>query len=420
MAKEKSIEEIAKNWQKIQAIWTALNRKKMFFTGLTTKTYIKNLLLETDKNFSSSAINSGKWSAYCHHSLSKSFENLIEKHEINKDSKVLIHPLTNPELVQIIRKIGVEIVFFDLSIDTLNFDPKLLADFVAQNPVNLIIHTSFNGLTEEICEFVKISKERGWSNMLILEDEVLNPATINLLENLSLGSVIIKTVETFTKQELSDILEVKLEESKWFISWFFEHRTRSILEYKLGSKEKNYTLFLEAILYLRLKQHQKYDFFARFLTLFLTSFVITSKLNSDDEAKLQIIENYEQITDSAVPDIVFEIENINSYTYKKAEKYLINTGYKLAKFDSVKGNEKQHNIKNLHNRVLAKQTQEIVIPQYFPARHYSGYFFYGTATAWQTLDIDAKATLGWSVDDQIDQLDLPNTHQIIDQLIFIK
>jgi hypothetical protein len=145
------------------------------------------------------------------------------------------------------------------------------------------------------------------------------------------------------------------------------------------------------------------------LSFFLNNYIITSKIQSDDQAKLQIIENYQQITNSAVPDIIFEIQNIENQVEPKIESYKINTNYKLDQFKNQKGSQKE--IKKLYDSTRFKQ--DVFIPRYFENREYNGYFFYSN----QDLQINQNYTLGWNVDSGA--LHLPNTQIIAKEMVYI-
>jgi hypothetical protein len=182
------------------------------FTGLEIKKYWNNKFFKLQGNKQNDAIKAGRWSAYAHFSLLVSVQNLLDKHQIKFGSKVWVHPLTNPEIVDELIKREVQISSLDIKKDTLNFDPNKISEALENSKNNknlpdLIIINSFAGLGEDIEKLSIISKKYNIPLCIIYLEGGVNFSILENINNLKWGSVILATYDDIIMKFINPFLQ---------------------------------------------------------------------------------------------------------------------------------------------------------------------------------------------------------------------
>lgn len=389
---------------KLNIINKYIENPSRLYTGLEAKKYWKNNIFEPDIENVNNAIKSGRWSAYAHYTLFNSFKNILKKHNLNKNSQVWIHPLTDQGIVQEVIDQGHQITSIDIKKETLQFDPKVFIDWLEHATANnslpeLIIITSFCGLGKEIEECLVYAKKLEIPVCLIFNEGIITKAILELITALKWGSVIVSTDhEPFTDQMYEAIVNTELTDEdkknikhfeylksflagnkQFYLSFFIENRATAILEYHLEESKNNFIDILNVYNYLLTKSKAN-------KTTFISN-VLNSVLSfSDGKIKLGNLfknniykNNVEAINDlvaklpaylnSAIPDSVFEISNLTKKVYP--DNYL-----------NEKSSDLQQNTKNIHtffSRQVAKRPEgTLEIPTFYFNRVYVKYFCYTT------------------------------------------
>jgi hypothetical protein len=293
---------------KVQLLKIALQKKDRWFSGLSLKKYLKKNIFSLKTNFSNPAITAGRWSSYCHYSELKSLQNLFDKLEIKKNTKVLVHPLASEFVIEELISRQAQIWSLDIDKSSLNFHNLQFANFLAKNKIDAVIHYAFNGIYEEISKYVQICQNEGIPSLVFIDNFDLNSSLLDLFNNLTLGGIIWKFGDSFLDDQLDAVIDTDLESKNWFVSWYIENRTRSILEYHLSESQKEYEILIESLYYLHLLKYQQENFFKGLLTKIQSKFLFSKWIYSEKEAINFIKTHYPKIFNSAVPDVVFDLQ----------------------------------------------------------------------------------------------------------------
>jgi hypothetical protein len=370
--------------QRLKTVYTALARRNRWFTGISIKRYLKQYIFKYSQNFNNIAINSGRWSSYCHYSLVKSLQNMLDKNNIQQGSKVLVHPLLPKFLMSEIIGRGCQIFSIDISKNSLNFEANNFYNQITKNNYDLIIHYAFNGLYEELVEFAIKSKEKAISSLFIIDNFELDLSLLDLFEAHTLGGVIWNFGDSFWDDQLNEVLDFKLDTKKWFVSWQLETRTRSILEYHLSTSQENYIPVLESYFYLLLKNYPFFDFHKLYYSGYKFLYLNKHIKNSQDAVDI-LTKNYQKIFNSAIPDVVFDLQLSNPVDFK---------GMELSKQIIQSAAGIQQETRKISNYFLQavkhRPAGTLEIPAMFLDKSYLKYFVYTTEPDFWYKTLSAK------------------------------
>jgi hypothetical protein len=370
--------------KRLKIVYTALSRRNRWFTGLSLKKYLKQNIFNLSSSFNNTAISSGRWSSYCHYSLVKSFQNMLDKNEITQGSKVLIHPLLPKTLVQEILGRGCQIFSFDISKDSLNFKHQEFLQYIQETNFDLVIHYGFNGLYEELLEFALKAREKAVPSLFIIDNFEIDLSLLELFEKHTLGGVIWSFGDSFWDNQLNEVLKKDLPTKKWFVSWQLETRTRSILEYHLADSQTNYIPILESYFYLLLNQYPFLDFYKIYYNLYKV-LILKKSLKSDKQAVSILTENYQKIFNSAIPDLVFDLQLAKPVGFEDIDlpNQLIQSAAGI-----------QQESKKIYNYFLeaVKKRPEgsLEVPTFFLDKSYLKYFIYTTEAEFWHNNLSSK------------------------------
>jgi hypothetical protein len=296
-------------WEIIKLLFQSVRKSRALYTGNALKQLLKNQIFNLKESFSNNPINSNRWSAYCHYSMSVAFSNLLDKHMIDKHSTVVVHPLIQYDLMEELKQRGCKLIVTDIDLNSLSIQEKQLNIALKSNP-ELIIHVTQNGLYDEVSKLIKISNELKIPTLTVIDNELPTTELLSLFENISFGSVLWNFGDSFMNDQLNEVLDISLKKSDWYVSWFVENRTHSSLEYHLSSSQDNYLPLLENYLYLLLQKYKPTGLKEKIYPM-IYSFLATQKISSLSSAKSQLASSYLDVHQSAVPDIIFDIEFLN-------------------------------------------------------------------------------------------------------------
>ncbi len=295
-----------KQWAVIKRLFGDIRNSSRLYTGNSIKKLIKEQVLELKQPFNNNPINSGRWAAYCHYSRVMAFSNLLDKHQIDTQSTVVVHPLLPAEMVDEIIRRGAAMIVVDISINSLAMDHAQLATAIESEP-DLIIHFTDNGLCSEITELVDYTNALRIPTLLHVESDLPNQELLDLFEKINFGSVLWNFGDSFLDDQLNKVLDISLKNQKWYVSWFIENRTHSSLEYHLSSSKDTTVPLLENYLFLLLKDYEQHGWKEKLLPL-AYGVLKQDKVSNKAQAQQKLAESFQDIFTSAIPDVVFEIE----------------------------------------------------------------------------------------------------------------
>lgn len=364
-------------WQQIELIYTFLQKPNSWYTGLSLKKWLKKNIFTNLKN---NQILANRWSAYCHFSQVQSFCNLLDKFQLEQSSVVLIHPLLPSFLVAELIKRQFRILSFDIDKNHLNWKVGDLTEVLKTKNADLVIFYSFNGLVEEINSSFKILSDKVLPSLVVIDNEKLNPQTLELFDQMNLGAVLWFGGKDFWSPFLNQTREQKFIRQNWYFSWFLENRTRSILENHLSDSQEINQKVVESFFYLLVQRWQKQNLKNYFSGLF-KGILLKNKIKNEKEA-LQILgENWTKSLDLAVCDLVFEME----MEIKKENKKSLNQNNLQSIQQTQKNQLTAQNWQQYFAASIPKRPNgSLQVPVFFTLRHYLCYFIFTTEKGfWQ-------------------------------------
>lgn len=374
-------------WDKIKLMYRALSKPDRWYTGQSIKKYLRTKVFQQgSQDYRNIPIQSGRWSAYCHYSLLKSFQNLLDKHNLKPESKVLVHPLVPAELLDELQKRNLQIDFVDINKHTLAFDSQTFTDSVKRNnnipSYDLVINYTFNGLYEFVTEQVKLCQQQSIPVLCIVDNASINRSVLELFQQIELGSVLWMMGESFLDKELEYVISEPLETAPWYSSWFIETRTKSILEYHLKDSYKNFIPLIECYTYLLIKKYQKHSFVAKLWLFPLKRYLFRTEIQNKDKAQTILEDSYNQIFDAAVPDVFFDLI---------MQPSSVGVPNNVPTVEAVDTQPRAHEIySTLVEEVATRPAGTLEIPDLYLDKTYLSYFFYTTEEVYWLERLQSK------------------------------
>lgn len=341
-----------------------------YYTGIGIKKYLQDSLFCVNKNYQNKNILSGKWSAYAHFNPLISFINLLDKINIQKDNKVLIHPLCPPSFVDILKKRGLVIHSIEIDKNTMEFGYLNFKNYISAHKIDLVIFYGFTGLYKNTHKELNFLSENSINSILFVDNPSINQDLLTCFNNLNYGGVIFNFGENLVLLPLSEFVEGMPSEKSFYISWYIETRTRSLLEYHLKNSEPHYRELIEAWFYILLKVSSNLSLKEKVSNWgYSKIYPEMKKFESIDSAQRIILKKVSEIETMAVPDIFFEL---NDPVIKK-ESLMVSLEL------DVERSAKNKDIYNFFlNQVKISQPGSLEIPKIQIGQDYLEYFFFTT------------------------------------------
>ena len=293
-------------WALIQKIHRGVQHPETLYTGNSLKELLQSQIFSLKPDFFNRPLSANQWSVYCHYSPAAAFANLLDKHQIDQDSTLVVHPLLPAELMGEVLRRGTKLIVADLDLGTLLMDETQLNTALESEP-DLIIHYTANGLYRELSEIVTITNDLRVPSLTIIDNELPTPDLLALFEASTLGSVLWNFGDSFFGQQLNQFIDVTLNETKWYVSWFIEARSTPSSEYHLSNSRELVVPLLENYLYLLLDRYARHGWREK-LYPFLFKYLAKERLSSPEQAKQNLATHFQNIRFAAVPDVVFDLE----------------------------------------------------------------------------------------------------------------
>lgn len=431
--------------QKLDLLINYLQKKDRWYTGTSIKNFLKKNVFSL-RNLENPVIKAGRWSAYCHYSKKDSLNNLLEKNNVKANAKVLIHPLLPKELVDLLRQKKTQLLTLDITKDTLAWDSQHFQDFLDNYKVDIIINYNFNGLYKPLIEQIEILNSKIIPQITILNQPFITTKLLEFFSKQVLGGIIWHFGDSFWDNELAFFLPNSLQSQDWYVSWHFENRTSSILEYHLSKSQENYEALIFNYYKLILQKYKKLNKLKALFYDLLAKIAFRIPKKNNEDLSTEISRLYKQNIVFAVPDIVFDLEILNQ---KFVKEYLSTTKANDSKHTQIKtpfgpkaktenstetkdslNLAHSYNFKGyLYNKLeeetwLQKQAENyyqtfskqvhlrpsgtIEVPRFFLDQIYLEYFFYSTESDYWTQQYPQIKQL--EIDPWVLKQNLPNSH----------
>jgi hypothetical protein len=354
---------------------TALKRKVHWYTGLSIKSFLRNKIFNLrPEGFTNYPIDGGRWSGYAHFSPKQSFINMLSKFGIEKGAKVLVHPLLPAVFIDILIHKQIQITTLDIDPNTLQWPIQDLQNQLEQaSKPNLIINYGFNGLYKFNQDLLELAQDQVVPTLTIIDNPNMDTSLLDLFQGLKNGGFIWLFGDSFLDEQLEIVLDDKLPGQPWYLSWNIEQRSRSILEYHLKESHNLYTPLIEAYFYLINQKLGESSLLFKPQMWLANKMVLQSKFATAKEAEMTLKRYYSRIFDSAVPDIIFELQDKTPVSYKDYghSQLIMQATYEIT--------SKAKEIYNhLQNNLELMPAGSLQIPELYLDHGYLKYFFYTT------------------------------------------
>lgn len=315
-------------WEDIKLVYSSVQKPDRWYTGIPIKQFLKSNYFQLLSDFNNSAINSGRWSAYNHMSFAPAFRNIIAKYDLDNTSSVLVHPFLQQDAYTIIKSTGTEILTVDIELNSITFDPQKLFSHVrllrsTQN-INAVIFEDITGDLSSITAAVKLLNSIHIPSIVILNSSSITQDLLELSQAVQLGSIIWNFGGTFIDDALNSLVDYTFAERESWVSWHIETRTKSILEYHLSASQDIFEEFINIYLLLLIEKNKSIDFtlgvYFQLYQLLIMDNVYKGQISL---ARERIIELYNNLDDSAIPDIFWTIQHnkIEAITLSKIQEH---------------------------------------------------------------------------------------------------
>jgi hypothetical protein len=376
----------------LDLLFRALTHEDQLYTGLSIKRFLKQHIPALNTNHS---IQAGRWSAYCHFHIEGAIANLLDKHRID-GQKVLIHPLTPPAIISELRTRNCTLVSLDISKESWNIPVNQLRISLLKQDYALAILYGRNGLYEEITEAAQLFKQKGIPCLIYIDQKNINPSLIELWSKHNLGSIIWSYGDSFLDDHLNTILPIAVPSKNWIMSWYYEDRTRSVLEYHLQESFKEYITLLAAWYYILIQQKGLKNISGlKHAALF--KFTLPDKFKNIAEAQTVITQQYINIQSLAVPDVIFDMQLAKPVSNPQKDTLDLNHRAQLIQ-------DKARKLYNLVTESVAQSPSgSLEVPSYFLNKVYLEYFWYTTEPEYWAFSINQSCYQGFVVDTELNR-----------------
>lgn len=384
--KQKSLTSLSK------LIFNTLLKPNRWYTGNSIKTWIRsNLFLPDLGNQLNQNLQTNRWSAYCHFNQNVCFANLVDKCNLNAKGNVLVHPLLEPILVEILIQKGLNIQTIDIHKENLNLQTQDFINFISSNPLELLVLPIFNGLAKEIQNIINICYEQHIPVILVINEPELTSDLYHLITSPGATAVIYKTGPSWFPPIINQITraEMVIGDEDWYFSWFLEDRIVSSTEAHLGQSQAAFANFLEQTHFLLTQKIKAFKWTEYVMEQFSLNALYKNKFTSSksniDQIENEVWTNWQNIQKYALPDIVFEVPQ--AQTIINQDRFTQSLVFKWSQW--------QLNAKKIYNfsvnQVSTQPEGSMEVPVFYLDQTYLYYHFFSiNLSFWQQYFTEKK------------------------------
>ncbi|GAB4147778.1 MAG: hypothetical protein OHK0017_09860 [Patescibacteria group bacterium] len=355
-------------------VYATLMKPNRWYTGTPIKSWIRlNLFLSgmgLNLNYN---LQTNQWSAYCHFSAAIALQNIIGKLNLVRGSNVVVHPLLDQSLVEVIINCGLNPVLIDIDKASLEINLEAFKTVLGNVRIEAVFLQNINGVNRDNFNILDLCYPKQIEVVYISQNEEITTESLKIMIHAGCTAVIKKTKTWFPHvvNDLTPSIQIH-EDEFWYVSWFLENRIVSSNESHLTESQDNFQGFLEKIYYLEMQKLKKLDWTANFVSLMANYTLYKNKLDKLKplEIEQQIIQDWAIIQKYAIPDLAFELDEADSgKTLDEKTEDLVNQIH-----------TRQNNAKRLYNYFLGQinfqPVNSMEIPVYFLDLTYTTYHFY--------------------------------------------
>jgi hypothetical protein len=298
---------------KLEILDHSLENRNSWYTGESIKSFLKSTIfsLTEPENTKNQLFYSNNCQAYCHYSSTSAFINMLDRHQVNKYSKVLLHPLLSPDLIDIIISRGSNIIFCDIDTANLSFEKIQFETIIKKEKPNLIIHFNDNGLYIPLQDLLRPSNILNIPSMIIINNQTITQDFMSLINAHVLGSLIWNAGECFQDTVLSEVANKSFKHASWTISWLIGVEIKSPTSEDFNDNVILYEPVVRAYYYDLLLKYREFGIKTIFYDFHHKSARKMRKFDRPQSDK-KIQDSFENILLAPIPDIVFDLKNTST------------------------------------------------------------------------------------------------------------
>lgn len=306
---------IQQNMESIKKIIFAAKVKSgKFFNGIAVKKYFKkNILTQSTNPITNPIVVDGNYDLVAYGSMLYGIKEYLKKQNLNSIDTVIIHPFTPVEVVNVVKSLGVKIVFYSIDADTLSIQKESFENMINIQKPKLIIHYTINQLLQEITEELELIKTNNIELFIIDNNTGHNAEYFDLINKMESGSYYQLLSDNFEYQLINDLTNIEVQRNSVYLNLTIG---KDLLQSVTAKEVPNIGLQNELAdtLYQLLFNQDKQKGLVNVLKNSIIKQTLSSHKNMNQtELTESFVQIYNRIKNDEVPDYIFELVNELGY-----------------------------------------------------------------------------------------------------------
>jgi hypothetical protein len=369
-------------------IFAAKVKGGKFFTHIAAKKYFKkNILTQTNTPLNNKIIINGDYDIKAYGSMINGIKDYLNTLELTANEVIMIHPFTPVEIVDVIKGLGLKIIFYTIDSDTLSLTKESFENMVIVQKPKLIIHYTINQLLAEITQEIEFV-EKNKTELLIIDNNTShNSEYFELINTMQSGAYYQLLSDNFQNQIIDDLTGINVEKNSIYINLIFGKDLLTSITPKVIPNLELHNELADTLYQLLFNQEKQ-----KGIVNSLRNSLIKQTLSSQKNMTItQLNESFEQIfnriKNDEIPDYIFELVNsldikIDSQDLILNKNLLENRNSKKLKIQNIiQNNQKDSNLATIPKSCVFRDVTTFHIQsqdqkEWYNTLKYGGLVFY--------------------------------------------
>jgi hypothetical protein len=369
-------------------IFAAKVKGGKFFTHIAAKKYFKkNILTQANIQLNNKIIINGDYDIKAYGSMINGIKDYLNKLELAPNEVIMIHPFTPVEIVDVIKRLGLKIIFYTIDSDTLSLQKESFENMLNVQKPKLIIHYTINQLLEEITQEIEFV-EKNKTELLIIDNNTShNSEYFELINKMQSGAYYQLLSDNFQSQIINDLTGINVEKNSIYINLIFGKDLLTSITPKVIPNIELHNELADTLYQLLFNQEKQ-----KGIVNSLRNSIIKQTLSSQKNmTNTQLNESFEQIfnrvKNDEIPDYIFELVNsldimIDSQDLILNKNLLENRNSKKLKIQNIiQNNQKESNLATIPKSCVFRDVTTFHIQtqdqkEWYNTLKYGGLVFY--------------------------------------------
>jgi hypothetical protein len=332
-------------------IFAAKVKGGKFFTHIAAKKYFKkNILTQANIQLNNKMIINGDYDIKAYGSMINGIKDYLNKLELAPNEVIMTHPFTPVEIVDVIKGLGLKIIFYTIDSDTLSLEKESFENMLSVQKPKLIIHYTINQLLAEVTQEIEFV-EKNKTELLIIDNNTShNSEYFELINTMQSGAYYQLLSDNFQSQIINDLTGINVEKNSIYTNLTFGKDLLTSITPKVIPNIELHNELADTLYQLLFNQEKQ-----KGIVNSLRNSIIKQTLSSQKNmTNTQLNESFEQIfnrvKNDEIPDYIFELVNslgikIDSQDLILNNNLLENRNSKKLKIQNIiQNNQKESNL----------------------------------------------------------------------------